>query len=278
MYKYILFNLIVFVQICSAQTISGEYGKRPYESSPIKILDQSEFQCVYNHYVYDPKLDQTKDYYELLQIGQNYSKYGSYGDYQLDSIVRSQPNKPMSFNEHLKLAVLYKATQDCIIKNLKEDNLTVYDKVFIDNYVYEEPIPKIEWKLEDGIEEICGHECHKATAVFRGRTWTAWYSNIPVNNGPWKFGNLPGLILKVEDSTGEHRYSAIKLKRDNVSFGYKEIQYFNTTREKFNKAILKYKNEAWKIISSSPVSPKNADGSPTRIPKRKKFFNPIELE
>lgn len=34
-----------------------------------------------------------------------------------------------------------------------------------------------------------------ATTQFRGLTYTAWFAlDIPINEGPWKFHGLPGLI------------------------------------------------------------------------------------
>jgi len=39
---------------------------------------------------------------------------------------------------------------------------------------------------------VAGYVCQKATCLFRGRDYTAWFSNdIPISNGPWKFGGFP---------------------------------------------------------------------------------------
>ena len=53
-----------------------------------------------------------------------------------------------------------------------------------------------------------------ATADFRGRRWTAWFAtDIPVSDGPWKLGGLPGLILEAYDDGQQHVFTAVGLER-----------------------------------------------------------------
>ena len=53
-----------------------------------------------------------------------------------------------------------------------------------------------------------------ATADFRGRRWTAWFAtDIPVSDGPWKLGGLPGLILEAYDEGQQHVFTAVGLER-----------------------------------------------------------------
>lgn len=59
---------------------------------------------------------------------------------------------------------------------------------------------EIDWKLKNEQKEIGSFTATKATASFRGRNYTAWFTTeIPVDAGPWKFLGLPGLILEVYD-------------------------------------------------------------------------------
>ena len=56
------------------------------------------------------------------------------------------------------------------------------------------------WKLNNDTKKIGNFNCQKATIKFRGRNYTAWFTNeIPVRYGPWKFQGLSGLILEVYD-------------------------------------------------------------------------------
>lgn len=72
------------------------------------------------------------------------------------------------------------------------------------NYYVAEKTPKIEWELEKETKKIGKFTANKATGVFRGRTYTAWYTlEIPLPYGPWKLQGLPGLILEAYDKDKE---------------------------------------------------------------------------
>lgn len=69
----------------------------------------------------------------------------------------------------------------------------------IANYRIKEALPELDWKIDwNSHKKINQFNCQKATASFRGRTYTAWFTiSIPVPHGPWKLGGLPGLMLEV---------------------------------------------------------------------------------
>jgi GLPGLI family protein len=64
------------------------------------------------------------------------------------------------------------------------------------------------WTLVDNeIKNYLGFTCKKAITNYRGRDYVAYYTTeIPINNGPWKFGGLPGMILSIETNTNEEIY------------------------------------------------------------------------
>lgn len=58
-----------------------------------------------------------------------------------------------------------------------------------------------QWKIEPQTAKISGYNAQKATTTFRGRNWEAWFtSELPFQDGPYKFHGLPGLIVKIEDT------------------------------------------------------------------------------
>lgn len=73
---------------------------------------------------------------------------------------------------------------------------------------------RISWELDSKSDTvILGYRCRKAYTAFRGRHYMAWYtSEIPINDGPYKFRGLPGLILLVYDNQNLHRFEAQSIK------------------------------------------------------------------
>lgn len=120
-------------------------------------------------------------------------------------------------------------------KNTKDKTYAV-DKEFMGKeFLIQDSLPKLAWKLENETKQIGGYNCFKATAVreasktdfrnFRMKkkeadqkeevgktnlmdeldlpkeiTITAWYTpEIPISQGPENYWGLPGLILEVND-------------------------------------------------------------------------------
>jgi len=82
---------------------------------------------------------------------------------------------------------------------IKNETLLVNDTLIGQNW-------NVDYSETKKIGEIV---CNKATLNFRGRVFTAWYDmNSPFNFGPWKFCNLPGLILEVYDETFRYNWKA----------------------------------------------------------------------
>ncbi len=70
----------------------------------------------------------------------------------------------------------------------------------------------MKWEPIPDHQYILGYICNAAKTTFRGRTYVAYYApELPYNDGPWKFGGLPGLILEVKDQSGEFHWEAKKI-------------------------------------------------------------------
>lgn len=84
------------------------------------------------------------------------------------------------------------------------------DRIGRDIYSYEEDRP-LNWKIESETRKIGEYKVQKAETDFGGRKWTAWFTtDLPYQDGPYKFGGLPGLIVKVEDDKGDYSFDLMK--------------------------------------------------------------------
>ncbi len=65
----------------------------------------------------------------------------------------------------------------------------------------------IDWVLQPERKRFGIYECRRATGVFRGREYEAWYAvDIPISSGPFKLGGLPGLILEATSLDGKVKF------------------------------------------------------------------------
>lgn len=84
------------------------------------------------------------------------------------------------------------------------------DRIGRDIYSYEEDRP-INWHISSETRKIGEYKVQKAETDFAGRKWTAWFTtDLPYQDGPYKFGGLPGLIVKVEDDKGDYSFDLMK--------------------------------------------------------------------
>lgn len=104
-----------------------------------------------------------------------------------------------------------------ILKSRNDSTLSLYDKNGSSHsHFYTEPLCEMQWQIGDSTKTILGYECIAAETDFHGRHWKAWFTpEIPIQDGPWKFCGLPGLILEAADSTGQHSFIADGIEESN---------------------------------------------------------------
>ncbi len=75
------------------------------------------------------------------------------------------------------------------------------------------------WKIEKEFAEINNMKCQKAVTDYKGRSWEAWFSkDYPVSDGPYKFSGLPGLVVSVKDTGGQHIFNLIQIRKIKTLF------------------------------------------------------------
>lgn len=134
------------------------------------------------------------------------------------------------------------------------DQREMFDREFL----VEDSVRKLAWKIGDETKDILGHPARKATAqrieqrpritmengeMKRELVWdtsavVAWFAtDVPVPAGPQEFGgSLPGLILELDVNRGRLVYKAIELSPKVNTASIKEPKGGKrVTTEEFNK-------------------------------------------
>lgn len=112
-------------------------------------------------------------------------------------------------------------------------------------FVYSDSVPSLEWNFSDEeTDTILGYECRKATTEFAGRTYTAWFTTeIPLPFGPYKFGGLPGLILKIEDAEQQFVWEAMGFEGTNspiMEYSYRDGNDKRCSTADVEKTLVRY--------------------------------------
>lgn len=154
-----------------------------------------------------------------------------------------------------------------VVKSSADSIMTVYDLLGTDEPVYyTEPYSEMTWEIGDSIRTILSYECIQADTDYHGRHWTAWFTpEIPIQDGPWKFHGLPGLILEVKTGGGKYGYVA-----DGIEKSEKEISGVYGV-EKYEKRDRKAILRARRAMRDNPMGHLKAKGinveiSPENLP------------
>jgi GLPGLI family protein len=218
---------------------------------------------------FKPKKDSAK-LDKLITILDITPKKSIYQDYTIpaqDSIIKlavEEMEKAKVWKDISKLIRMPKFAYK-IVKTYPEMKEQYIDRVSMNLFGYDDPV-KFTWNILPEKQKIGEYNTQKATTEYGGRKWTAWFSSdIPFQDGPYKFYGLPGLIIKIEDD--EKNYSWM-LSGNKKLENYEELSYSDkinakygvsntvtpTTKEKFEKAYASFKQDPMAEIRQK-VSP-----------------------
>ncbi|MGZ5274138.1 MAG: GLPGLI family protein, partial [Kaistella sp.] len=114
---------------------------------------------------------------------------------------------------------------------------------------------KMNWKIAPEKKQIGEFKVQKATTDFAGRNWTAWFTaDVPIQDGPYKFSGLPGLIVEISDQTGTHKMELKGLKKiqetktDELNTQGKDIPFtkkkpIDVNRQQYVKQLKQFEND-----------------------------------
>ena len=232
-----------------------------------------------------------------LDISAEKSMFYSENRIKRDSVMKAnfQSGGARGFNrdqmESLRSNINYS-----IEKDKKNQKILYKDRLGRDIYSYEEDRP-LDWKILSETTKIGEYKVQKAETDFGGRKWTAWFTtDLPYQDGPYKFTGLPGLVVKAEDSEGDYSFDLMKNYKisdfpEMTTFG----NIIKVKRSDYVKQQEKFKADPMSFVNSQRgggiSAPMRMGGggnqNPADMRKRmeervkeelKKNSNPIELK
>ena len=142
---------------------------------------------------------------------------------------------------------------------------------------YEEKWNGQDWTLQGDTASFLGNQCQKAMCHWRGRDYIAWFApDIPIRRGPWKFGGLPGLIMKVHDVDSLYVFEAVAIENGNFPiWQYPKDEFMKSSRQKTWKLQKAFNLNYSKTAGRRRMNP---DGTIGDLISRPHEYDPLELE
>lgn len=153
-----------------------------------------------------------------LDIGKTGSKFYAAEMLEQDSLVRIK-ERPVSKYPYQGIKFL-----ELIIKKYPEFTIDFYTSC--QNYYKVNMNKKLNWQISPEKDQFLGMPVQKATTVLNKRKWTVWFTpDIPIQDGPYLFQGLPGLVVKAEDENKGISFTLVAIKSLSV-FDLKDIPYY----------------------------------------------------
>lgn len=236
---FVLFLLTAFMAVNAQETANRffyELSYKPRKDSAkvekvMMILDVTKDKSIYRDYTMVAQDSILKIQFDQMM------KSGVYKDFSKMVTMPKFSEKVYKFYPDMKIQYVERISSGFTPVNIGYDDES-----------------KMNWNISAEKVKIGSYNTQKATTEFGGRQWVAWFAaDIPLQDGPYKFHGLPGLIVKVEDA--EKNYSW-ELKGNRKVPNFSETTYMETiapggnggkvqvvSREKFEKTFADYKKD-----------------------------------
>ena len=203
------------------------------------------------------KIDSLKTEWMYLDINKTGSEYYSKSAFESDSIINESIKKQMASG--MKSISVSRNRQGGEVsyeveKTYPDYKISLITNIGNDTYKVSEDRP-INWKISTDKKKIGEFQTQKATTHFAGRNWIAWFTtDVPIQDGPYKFSGLPGLIVEIADEKNSHKIELKGLKKitetaqEEANTQGKDIPFLkkkpiDVNRAKYLKIVAQYEND-----------------------------------
>lgn len=95
-----------------------------------------------------------------------------------------------------------------------------------------EPLNTIVWNISAEISDYEGMKVQKATTNLGDRSWEVWFTqDIPLIEGPYKFKNLPGFVVKAASTDGDYLFEFTKSEKAQTVLKYHNYENATVVKE-----------------------------------------------
>ena len=252
-----------------------------FDQNPV-LLDKGDFRVTYSLLWKEDSLNRDFQRQEdmLLIIGSHFSQFVS-KNFLLGYINGRNMEKEGKLEQFFSLPAdqRYRSRFSYnVYKDFEEKKIIYSGHIVPTRFKYEEEMGDIKWTLGTDTLLILGHIVNQAFTNYGGREWVVWYSpDIPINDGPYKFSGLPGLILKAYDSKEDYIFEAVKIEKltetMNIEMSVRDI--VTTTRQNFLKAE---ENLKYDIVNRAKEAGALNETQQRAAKNFQRKNNPIELK
>lgn len=231
------------------------------------VLDNLNYRITYN-LDFQPSKDTVATQQEkmMLLVGDSTSLFFSRNAFLRDSIMATFKGDNVDVNQ--MMVAMRSAPKSIfsyeIIKRQNSQKVIYQEKVFMDKLAYEEDLPAVKWNITNETATKVGYPCQKATTSYGGRAYEAWFTfQIPIQDGPYKFSGLPGLIVEMYDSEKHYYFTLAGLeKAASGEIAVSENKLLNVSKEKFTEMKADFTENPFKMINASggSITMKSKDG------------------
>ena len=152
----------------------------------------------------------------ILDINPDEVKFYPYFFAENDSINKTTNNRNSSWDDALP-----------VLKRNRNANKNSSYILLNDLFSLQTEDP-INWKLSAETKKVGNYNLQKAITTFGGRNWIAWFNTeVNLNEGPYKFRGLPGLIFEIADDKNSFSFNLVKSYQLKSTYDTSEfLEYF----------------------------------------------------
>lgn len=213
-------NRLISISILLFMTLGANAKKK------MQVYPRAEIKVGYNyHYKFWRGSDGVveKDTPFILLANRDFSKFYCPSTEYRDSLLSTPSGRAKEKQMFDAAAAAYVQNKDrsamdgvvyhsrlYVTKDFAKSVSTTYDEAGMGECgYYEEPFSEIDWVInEDSTKTVLGYQCVMASTDYHGRKWAVWFTpEIPLQDGPWKFCGLPGIVMEASEPSGQHRFS-----------------------------------------------------------------------